>query len=1132
MRRTKITIIETVGPEFQENLQSTQPTKTGKNCLPLQEKNKSPMKVYILPAFLAICFAFSGMYLKAQNEFKSRPNNTETGFVYASSFSVTRPLSELIDEHPYVEPDFTTKPWVSNDRKNRPAQTFVYSAEDGPEYGNDPAIVQTTMGKRTNPAKAVLQNWAGVSSSSYPPDPSGAVGPNHYVQMVNATTVKIFNKTGTALETFQLGTLWGSGSNAGDPIVMYDKFADRWFLAQFGSSTQIYIAVSQTADPTGSYYTWTFNSTEFPDYLKFSIWHDGYYMTANQGTDKIHVFERSVMLTGSSSARMAYSNFSTGSVSSFFIPLPADAADDDALPASGTPLPFFAYYDNAWGGGSDAVKIWNATTSWGTTPSVTVSGPTSVTTNAFDASYNSSWNDVPQPNGQYLDGIGGVLMYRAPWRSWTGYNSVVLSWGVLISNSPRQRAIYWCELRQTSGTWSIYQQGIYQPDTDTRWMSSAAMDDNGSIALCYAKSSTTTYPGLYYTGRLASDPLGTMTFAETTAIAGTSSQSSYNRFGDYSQTSLDPDGITFWHTGQYCATTSGQETRIYSFQLPTGSPTSEVGNFNATAVSSSEIDLSWTLNSGSNPVLVAWNTTNTFGTPVNGTAYNVGNSITGGGTVLYYGTGTSYNHTGLTPSTTYYYKAWSNTGTYTWSVGVTDNATTLASGGSTYPFTLDFESSTDYTTAFAPWTTSDVDAKTTYSSGDATFTGEGTAFAYMCMNPVASGWTAAQSDVAHGGSRCGMAICPSDASASDDWFISPAMSLGTNSSFSLWVLSPKPSTWGNDSYQIMISTTDNQVASFTALSSVVEAPATWTQHTYSLSAYDNQTIYLAIRHVSTDKFMFWMDDLAFNSTVASGNAAVIVTDPTSTAVCTGTSVTFTVTASGDPTITFQWQKNGVNIAGATSASYTIASVSASDAATYRCVVTNSFGTDTSNGAVLTVNAATTITSQPASVNVYSGDDVTLTVGASGGSLTYQWKKNNVNISNGGNISGATSATLQILNVTTSDYGTYTCVVTGTCGSVTSNGAILTVLTGVDENEPGKPDIFPNPSSGVFNIRLGGTPASGEYFVYDTDGKLILWKKYSEQNEISIDLHGRAQGTYLFRIDANNKTYFNRLILKN
>jgi hypothetical protein len=104
-----------------------------------------------------------------------------------------------------------------------------------------------------------------------------------------------------------------------------------------------------------------------------------------------------------------------------------------------------------------------------------------------------------------------------------------------------------------------------------------AMDDNGSIALCYARSASTTstsaigYPSLCYTGRLATDPAGTMTFGETFVKAGTASQTVANRFGDYSHTSLDPDGLTFWHTAEYIGgtgTNGGPRTWIYSFQLP------------------------------------------------------------------------------------------------------------------------------------------------------------------------------------------------------------------------------------------------------------------------------------------------------------------------------------------------------------------------------------------------------------------------------------------------------------------------------------------------------------------------------------------------------------------------------------
>jgi len=100
-------------------------------------------------------------------------------------------------------------------------------------------------------------------------------------------------------------------------------------------------------------------------------------------------------------------------------------------------------------------------------------------------------------------------------------------------------------------------------------MGSIAMDDNGSIALCYAKSSSTVFPSLCFTGRLASDPLGTMSFAEVLAVAGDHVQTNTNRFGDYSHTALDPDGITFWHTGEYIAGANNSvKTRIYSFQLP------------------------------------------------------------------------------------------------------------------------------------------------------------------------------------------------------------------------------------------------------------------------------------------------------------------------------------------------------------------------------------------------------------------------------------------------------------------------------------------------------------------------------------------------------------------------------------
>ena len=494
-------------------------------------------------------------------------------------FHITKPLTELFKDEPADDP--TEPKTESTDREHRTAQTFVKTAADGPEYGNDPYYMQTTMG--TRPSPGTKANWLGQSGGGYPPDPVGAVGPSNYVQGVNATPIKIYTKTGaTVLTISNLGSLWSPATgNMGDPIVMYDRYADRWFLAQFGqsgSTNYVYIAISTSSNPAGTYYAYTFTSSSFPDYLKFSIWQNGYYMTSNQG-GRMYAFERDQMLLGNAASREVTATFTTGATSGFYCPLPADA--DGGLPPSTAGLPLFAYSDNAWGGGLiDGIQVWTMTVNWAATPTATIAatrtGASAIPTAAFDASYSPSWDDVsqPTPSTQKLDGIGGVCTYRAQWRKWFGYNSVVLNWGVKISAT--QRSIKWVELHQDQTTlaWTLYQQGTYTPDSKTRWVGSIAMDDNGSIALCYARSSATAgdYVSLAYTGRRRSDPLNVMTYAETTAIAGTGSQSGVNRFGDYSCTTLDPsDGVTFWHTGEYMGGVTGSSalrTRVYSFTLP------------------------------------------------------------------------------------------------------------------------------------------------------------------------------------------------------------------------------------------------------------------------------------------------------------------------------------------------------------------------------------------------------------------------------------------------------------------------------------------------------------------------------------------------------------------------------------
>lgn len=183
------------------------------------------------------------------------------------------------------------------------------------------------------------------------------------------------------------------------------------------------------------------------------------------------------------------------------------------------------------------------------------------------------------------------------------------------------------------------------------------------------------------------------------------------------------------------------------------------------------------------------------------------------------------------------------------------------------------------------------------------------------------------------------------------------------------------------------------------------------------------------------------------------SAPSITTQPTPQSVCTGGSATFTLVAGGTAPLAYQWRKgttsisNGGHYSGATTASLVIAGADSGDAATnYNCVVTNSYGSATTNDVALTIVSATTITAHPTPQTVTAGATATFTVAASGSGLTYQWQKNTVNLSNGGDMSGATSATLGIANCEETDEGSYRCVVTG-CGTATSNAATLTVNPG-------------------------------------------------------------------------------------
>ena len=968
-----------------------------------------------------------------------------------------------------------------NFERNEELSERSYPFYDPLPNGIDPALQRNY--NNTRAAAIIEHNYNGQTSSSFPPDCNGSVGPGYFFQSYN-TSFAIYNRSTEALVSgpTAYNTLFsgvtGADRNDGDPIILYDEQADRWLAAEFslGSTKYMLIAVSETNDPTGSWYRWSFEVADTPDYMKFGVWRDGYYMATNTsgGTD-VYAFERDVMLAGGSSPQMvAFDNPNRPSTQDgFHCIMPLDN-DGDFAPV-GTPGQFMTIVDGAISGGSDELWVYEMDVDWSNTNNSTFARTQQIAVPAFDSNFGSGWDNIAQPGtSQELDAIPQILMYRVQYRNFGSTQTAVACHTVDVDGTDHA-GVRWYELENTGSGWSIRQSGTYSPDGASRWMGSIAMNGNHEIGLAYSivDDNNNIYPGIRFTGQSAAENAtasGNFDITETTAVDGGTYQASYNRWGDYSQMSVDPyDDNTFWFSSEYMqSSTSTKSTRILAFKFQElGDPL----NLTATAVASDEIDLTWALNSNNDNVLLAWSSDGTFGTPADGTTYSAGQTIPGGGTVLSYNSNTSFNHLGLNENTTYYYKAWSYQATNTYSPGVTASATTPSGPVSTFPFTWDFESSTDYTTDFTPWTTVDGNGVTTYSSSDADWTGEGTAYAWMAMNPVASGWTAsAQGDDAHGGSRCGMSVCPNDGSTTDHWFISPQLQLGDNSNFSLWALTPK-TDYGLGVFEILVSTTDNTIGSFTAIASNIDAPDTWTQLSYDLSAYNNQNIYIAIHDVTPDYFMMWIDDLEITSNTCI--APTVTSQPTSQTVCNGDNVTFNITATGDATITYQWQFNGSNISGATSNTYTVNSVTSTNAGDYTCYMVNGCGNTTSNTATLTVSDATVITSQPTGNTYCEGDNLSLNIFATGGNLTYQWQLD------GNDISGATTATYTT-TASTTDAGNYTCVVSGDCGNLTSSTATVTVNAATTINtQPANVDICENENA-TFTTSATGTNISYQW----------------------------------------------------
>ncbi len=518
--------------------------------------------------FWALCLFWIGttISLKAQNNSEILP-------------TITPYLSELVPYNVADVPDSLTP--VKLNFKERDVTEITVNPVHYPDMvwqqtqTNDPNRIATAT---------LLWDVQGIGTGISPPDPSGDEDSLVYIQGTNSGgggTYRIVNKiTGaTILGSATMASIGGGAQpGLGDPIILYDKVAKRWFITEFHQTlNRLIIYVSTTSNPQGTYYTYVVNCPNFPDYPKYGIWpdQDAVIISTNEGVCGIYAIKRSDMLSGAATTPIRTTiaglpGFGFQSIT------PVDIEGDNTPPVGMKPL-FMRHRDDESHppatAGTDKIEIWELTVTWPATISATKIQDLLI--NEFDSDLCglTSFSCVPQPGtGVQLDPLREPAMYKVPYRNMGTHQAVILSFATDVTGT-NQAGIRWVELRRPAGslgTWTKYQEGTYSPDALNRWMPSINIDVNGNIMMAYSTSNGAAgnFPTLRYTGRRPCDPLGTMTVVETIIEPGVSSRTSNTRWGDYHHLSIDAfDGVTFYHTGNYMGPTNSLRTRISSFRM-------------------------------------------------------------------------------------------------------------------------------------------------------------------------------------------------------------------------------------------------------------------------------------------------------------------------------------------------------------------------------------------------------------------------------------------------------------------------------------------------------------------------------------------------------------------------------------
>jgi hypothetical protein len=445
------------------------------------------------------------------------------------------------------------------------------------------SVLQPSVTALHAPSIVRLQSFPGLSQwEAVPPDTNGAVGTKQYVQWANDRFAVFEKSTGRLIGgPTDANALWqGFGgpcetNNDGDGIVLFDKGAQRWIIAQFAlaqlgtppDNDLQCVAVSTGSDANGTYnrYAFPYENVYLNDYPKMAVWPDAYYVTFNMinkagdliGADAC-AYDRSAMIDGRDATQVCFQQDS--SIAGL---LPSDA-DGIRPPPTGSPN----YMLNL---GAHWLNLWKFHVDFANTGNSSFTGPNIISVAPFTP-LCFNYTCVAQPGTpQVLDPLSDRLMYRLAYRNFGTYESLLVNHSVSANAAG---GIRWYEIRNPSGVPVVAQQGTYSPGGAFRWIGSIAMDHQGNIAVGYSESSRTMYPSIAVAGRTKSDPPNTLE-QEVVLMRGGGSETAgsgwNNRWGDYSAMQVDPaDDCTLWYTQEYFEATSDYlwNTRILSFKFP------------------------------------------------------------------------------------------------------------------------------------------------------------------------------------------------------------------------------------------------------------------------------------------------------------------------------------------------------------------------------------------------------------------------------------------------------------------------------------------------------------------------------------------------------------------------------------